>query len=284
MSARKIQLLLIVITLGIGSALLLMQVGSPPRDNSNERQISVAYADYEAIKTTRRITRGSLVSSQDFEVVSLKSRPTPDTIAQPTDAVGRVALRDISPGEFISTTNTSDNARAEGLAKLIPSGFRAVALGVSDEIAVGNLIRAGDRVDVLVVSKLDRTSGGDRRTIPDTEARLLLQDVQVLAVGPAVVGSAPKEATYRNVTLAVTPKQSAVLALARSVGTYYLALRALDDKSFSGPIAVGTEDLRLDESNHGTDGDAQPIATERVIEVISGSSKRTEVVPRQANK
>jgi len=243
----------------------------------------LAYTDYGAIKTTRRITRGSLVSSQDFELVSLKSRPTPDTIAQPTDAVGRVALRDISPGEFISTTNTSDNARAEGLAKLIPSGFRAVALGVSDEIAVGNLIRAGDRVDVLVVSKLDRTSGGDRRTIPDTEARLLLQDVQVLAVGPAVVGSAPKEATYRNVTLAATPKQSAVLALARSVGTYYLALRALDDKSFSGPIAVGTEDLRLDESNHGTDGDAQPIATERVIEVISGSSKRTEVVPRQAN-
>lgn len=280
MSARKIQLLLILVTLGIGSALLIMNASSSRTGGAASQPMERANSGYEVLKMSKGITRGSLVALEDFKIFSVKSRPSPGAIMQSADAVGRVALRDIAPGEILSTANTSDNGRAEGLARLIPSGFRAVALGVSDEIAVGNLIRAGDRVDVLVVSKRDSTSA-DRRSHVDTEARLLLQGVQVLAVGPAVVGSTPKESAYRNVTLSVTPRQSAVLALARAVGTYYLALRAADDRSVTAPISVSTEDLRLAGANHNdTIGAEQTAGAERVIEVISGSSRTSEVVPR----
>jgi pilus assembly protein CpaB len=90
--------------------------------------------------------------------------------------------------------------------------------------AFGNLMRPGDRVDVLLT-----------KAKPDSEAKVvtvpLLQNLLVLAVGSSF-GAAGEEVSSvgsDSVTLLVTIDQASLLAQARSDGELSLVLRNEDD-------------------------------------------------------
>ena len=66
-----------------------------------------------------------------------------------------------------------------GLAALIPSNMRAIAVRVDDVVGVAGFIHADDRVDVLVT--LRPTYQGAEST-----TKVFLQNIKVLAVGQEV--------------------------------------------------------------------------------------------------
>lgn len=146
--------------------------------------------------------------------------------ATPAELVGKVAIRPIAAGAFIPRDAVDREAK---LAIRVPMGMRAISIDTTAEIAVAGLVRPGDRVDVQVVYPgADAISGA--RGAGRSRAQTLLQTVQVLAVGEAVVGAQPSSdgtaaSPARTVTLALTPEQVSTLSLAKSTGALTLSLR-----------------------------------------------------------
>ncbi len=84
-------------------------------------------------------------------------------------------------------TPLTEDAMSSGLADVIASGERAVAVQVDETNAVGNYVRPGNFVDVFFMLKREAGAATDAE-IQTTQARLLLlSKVRVLSVGGASV-------------------------------------------------------------------------------------------------
>jgi len=192
-----------------------------------------------AVVARKAINRGEAIKSEDVTSIGV-DRGVSGKIAKSTaDVIGAIALQTIAPGQFVGEFNASQSPGArEGLALMIPDGMRAVALRISDDIAVGNFVRPGDRVDVLIrIAAADAEgaaphgqSAGAPRSGP-RESNLLLQNVEVLSIGQALNPSSNVEALRaQTVTVAVTPTDASRLNLTAELGSFYLALRNPRDK------------------------------------------------------
>jgi pilus assembly protein CpaB len=125
--------------------------------------------------------------------------------------------------------------------------MRAMSVSVSEETSVGGLVLPGDRVDLMVVTDFTTADGVDV-----TQGVLLLQNVEVLAVAQETVRpvsrvdvngepledgvatrdeDAEEDPDAATVTLAVSPEDAPLLAVAQEEGTVYLSLRPVGDDS-----------------------------------------------------
>lgn len=145
------------------------------------------------------------------------------------DAVGRVAAEPLVKGEQLLSVKTAKWGEAkEGLAYIIPNGQRAMTVAVDEISGLAGMIRPGDRVDVAAVLSIL-----DTQTMKETPySFIVLQNIQVLAVGKNIDAGAQTEA--KNVTLAVTVEQARPLLLASQKGAVRLMLRSpLDNGTVS---------------------------------------------------
>jgi pilus assembly protein CpaB len=126
---------------------------------------------------------------------------------------------------------TSGSERRD-LATLLREGMRAMTVRTGVTSAFGGLLRAGDRVDVLLTATRPGSVDETRVTVP------LLQNVLVLAVGTDTGGPDQTQADEsqasasrrgRDVSLAVTLEQATMLTHARDRGLLQLVLRNPDD-------------------------------------------------------
>lgn len=248
------------------------------------------------VVSTRTFSRGQALTREGLATMRFDGTVPPNTYGRVEMVVGRVALSDIHPNQVVVAEAVTAQAAAAGLAVLIPAGMRAVAIRVSDEIAVANFVQPGDWADLHVVlpdKLLDTRSAAapapDARD--DTEVHILLQNVRVLTVGPAMSetvepakgerdGQRRREA--RDVTLAVTAEQASQIALMRTVASYALSLRNPTDHAPVDDRTVTVPDLR------GADIPAkpQPLAAAapaapripRHIDVLRGTERANHVL------
>lgn len=278
------------LTLISGGAILIALLGTVEwhivRDN---RPVSAqdSRADgrhhFEIITARTPIRRGTRIEPEMLHLDETNKVPKAGTFAAVEQATGRVATSSLEPNAELGTFNTTDNSAKLGLAPLIPKGMRATTIRVSDEIAVGNWIQAGDRVDVLLIGTSGARAGGPGpKVFREGEARVLLQNVMVLAVGDSLVGEPATNRSYRTVTLAVTPQDALLVALAGSVGTYHLSLRARDDSSHSPDYSVTTKDLGTPPPATSVPaGVTSAVKKAKTIEIIAGKEHSQVAVPGQ---
>jgi Flp pilus assembly protein CpaB len=108
---------------------------------------------------------------------------------------------------------------------LVPEGQRGVSIKVDEAIRESGFILPNSRVDVLVsMTKPGSTS--------ERIAKVILQDVPILAAGQTVEMRDNKPITVTTVTLALTPDQTERLAVAQSEGRITLTTRNLRDNQF----------------------------------------------------
>lgn len=157
-------------------------------------------------------------AAADTPAHAAQTQATAPTVAGPPAAGGQPSSRPRPPSRT--------------LASLVPLGYRAISVQTTDEIAVSNLLQPGDVVDVQLVLGDAVLGRGANGAGPDrSEARTLLQAVRVVSVGAVTepadrgerAGGRPIQA--RTMTLAMTPEQVNRFTLARSLGSFYLALR-----------------------------------------------------------
>lgn len=149
------------------------------------------------------------------------------TFQDPKELVGRVLTSKMVKTELLLAAKVAQRDAGSGLAALIPENMRAAAVRVDDVVGVAGFIHPEDRVDVIVTLRPENGRG-------ETTAKVILQNVRVLAVGQSLQEEDRKKSKSIEVTVAtllVTTEQSEKLALAAAQGKLLLTLRSGTDQN-----------------------------------------------------
>jgi pilus assembly protein CpaB len=170
------------------------------------------------------IALAETITAQHVKVVPWPKASVPPG-AMGTQAEGRVARTAIIAGEPVVDGKLAPQLAGRGgiMPMLVREGQRAVTIRVDDAIRETGFILPNSKVDVLV--SMSNPGGQDKI------AKMILQDVQVLAAGQVVEIRDNKPVQMTTVTLALTPEQTERLTLAQTEGRLFLVTRNMNDKT-----------------------------------------------------
>lgn len=153
--------------------------------------------------------------------------------------VGKLTKERIIKGEAVLMDRLYSGEKTN-MAFVIPTGKRAVTIGVNEVTEVGDFIIPGDNVDVIATFEEATVEIRGSKIYYPKYTKVILQNVQVLGVGQnmQVVKEEGKKLPS-SVTLAVTLDEAERLVLADESGVLRLALKpAADNKSIQTNGAV----------------------------------------------
>jgi pilus assembly protein CpaB len=216
MRRRLLVIVLCASLIGLLASLLVYRVVSQvasSRDDQSDR-IVVAAAN---IGLAESITR------QHVKLVPWpKAAVPPGAIRSLEDAEGRVVRGSIVAGEPLMDAKLAPQLSGKGgiMPMLVPEGQRGVTIKLDEAMRESGFVQPNSRVDVLV----SMPRGSNERI-----AKVILQDVTVLAAGQTVEIKDNKPVTNTTVTMALTPQQVERLAVAQAEGKLMLVQRNLRD-------------------------------------------------------
>jgi pilus assembly protein CpaB len=147
----------------------------------------------------------------------------PNAINDLSGAIVRIAF---ASGEPIREAKVIKAGSSGYIAALLPAGMRAIAMEISPEAGAGGFILPNDHVDVIL-TRIERANQEEFFT-----AETILADVRVLAIDQTVEEKNGQRVIVGKIaTLALSPRQTETLALARRMGSLSLALRGLRDNN-----------------------------------------------------
>jgi len=263
--------LLLALFLGLISAVLVYVYLS--QTGGEETVASDTGATEPVVVASENIDPGTRITG---DMVKIKAVSEEAVVAggfsTTADVVGSVARFPIAAeeqvlgGRLTSTvlTTASDDLP---LAYVVPEGKRGLSIRVEEVISAGGLVLPGDRVDVIMVANIK-----SNLPPPLDESHLsitILQNLEVLAVAQEVEevvpemtddGTTPTETdsgtTQRvplgwpdsnpeatTVTVAVTPSEAQILAMADEKATLRLALRPFGDEQLVSVEAISDFEL-----------------------------------------
>lgn len=171
------------------------------------------------------MTMAESVTSQHVKLVQWPKNAIPTgAVRNLGNAEGRVVRSAIMAGEPLLESRLAPELAGKGgvMPMLVPEGQRGVSIKVDEAIRESGFILPNSRVDVLV--SMTKPGSTNERI-----AKVILQDVPILAAGQTVEMRDNKPITVTTVTLALTPEQTERLAVAQSEGRITLATRNLRD-------------------------------------------------------
>ena len=210
------------------------------RQQTNE-EIVVAAVNMDLAET---------ITSKHVKVLPWPRQAVPTgAIRSLADAEGRVVRSSIVAGEPLLDGKLAPQLSGKGgiMPMLVPEGQRAVTIKVDDAVREAGFVLPNSRVDVFV--SMAKAANSQERV-----AKMILQDVAVLAAGQAVEMRDNRPVSVTTVTLALTPEQAERLALAQNEGKLTIGMRNLRDKQIIQTVGA-TRDTLL-----GT-APAAPVAT-----------------------
>ena len=131
---------------------------------------------------------------------------------------GKQLLYSLKAGDPILQAHVS-RTQFSKFSDLIPKGMRAITISVDTISSISGFLSPGDIIDLLVTVK----DGPKARTV------LLLKAVKVVATGSNIDNGLPPKEGYSNITLGLSPKDTARIIHAQSVGRITIALRTESD-------------------------------------------------------
>lgn len=241
---------LTAVAVGVAATTFIINRSSPPLEITPSLQQRVPTVDNANTVTVaaKDIKRGDRITMSQLSSLELAQQRPDGSVARSSDLVGAVALQDIKAGQILFNSSVShDPGVRPGLAALVPTGMRAMALRVNDESAVGDFLRPDDSVDIELVipaDKLAKIRGENVTTAGRPETLTLLQDIKVLSVGQTLTVTQDDRAIrMQNLTVAVTPKEALLVGLGTQIGSFYLVLRHPSDTAESSDLSAHVDDI-----------------------------------------
>jgi Flp pilus assembly protein CpaB len=177
------------------------------------------------------VVSGSLFRQRQVRDSALRA----GAIADGSALAGRVATRDIYPGQQITSGDFAANA--DPLRGKLKGNQRAIAISMDGSHGLIGEVRTGDHVDILAgFSSTSSTTGQGR-----AQLRTLMEDVLVLKA-PAS-GSKVTSNSTSSVTLRVGAADAGKLAFASDNGKIWIVLRPPTGGTNPAPSAVNLESL-----------------------------------------
>lgn len=221
---------------------LMSRIQSTQRMNSEIEKIKAELGERQKVLAPiEDIPAGTVLTAdllkQKFEVREYLQRYLPTNVVSDSATLeGQVVLTPLFAKEPVLTTRLGRPDEASSVSFLLPQGRMAFALPTSSERAVGDEVRAGDRIDVIVAEE-------------EMGAQVLLSDVLVMgragsfanapiATSSSSSGGAGFSGMASNITfptdsgsggiliLELSPADCLKLVQALSVGDVYVALRS----------------------------------------------------------
>jgi len=216
------------------------------------------------------IQRGERITADRLTLMRVESPLIGAPFRSIDRAAGGVARTHIAAGQILMAEDVASSEEPAGsLALLVPEGMRAVALTVNDEVAVSSFVTPSDKVDIQLVFSAEQVArlaldDGDNAIL---QARVLLQNVQVLSTGETLRTATDGRAIrMQTLTVAVTPRQAQLLAVAKETGAFYLALRNPADQALAALPPFSARQLA------GAPAERPDKSARRTVEVIAGAA------------
>src|SRR5260370_22325270 len=216
MNKRFVGVLTFAFLVAAGASLVLYRVliNRPQATNAAPTMVQVALA-------ARNLEVGALLKEDDVKLSDWPGAVPIGATAQVKDVLGRGVTTAIFAKEPIIESRLAPKGAGGGLAAMIPSGMRAVAVRVNEVVGVAGFVVPGMHVDILISGN---TPGGDGNL--GTLTKTLLQNIEVLSAGQDFKKDAEgKPVMVQVVNMLVTPTQAEQLSLAASQTSIQLVLR-----------------------------------------------------------
>jgi pilus assembly protein CpaB len=232
MQRRTVLVLVLASLAGLVASLIVYRVivQGQSAGRTVTEQVVVAAVNMELAET---------VTSSHVKLVAWPKDGVPvGAIRKLAEAEGRVVRSSIVAGEPLLDGKLAPQLSGRGgiMPMLVPEGQRGLTIRVDDAIKESGFVLPNSRVDVLV--SIAREANSQERV-----AKLILQDVLVLAAGQAVEMRDNKPVPVTTVTLSLTPEQAERLTLAQHEGRLMLGTRNLRDKGLVQTTGVTRETL-----------------------------------------
>jgi pilus assembly protein CpaB len=169
---------------------------------------------------------GVAIKPNHVKIIKIPVEMKPKTsFGKVDDVLDRSVISAIMPDEPLLEGRLAPRGSGMGLAPIIPSGMRAMAVRVNEVIGVAGFILPGMRVDVLVTGRPPNGASSDVTTT-------VLQNITVLSANQQMQPDNRGQAINATVVnVLVTPAQAEILTLAGNEGRIALVLRnAIDQK------------------------------------------------------
>jgi len=197
-------------------------------NDETQRVIGMA-KDIDLVEITSSLSEGDVIKVTDFQrkrVRRFKTNVTREVRwSQRASIIQREVDVPLSPGEIIEWDDIkSVNFRGKNeLANNIPRGNRAVSISVDSVGSVTNMIRPGNRVDIIGTFRFPEMRGDQAY---DTLTLTVLQNVEILATGSEFSNnSSSRQRGYSTVSLSLSPKEAEMVIFASQKGRLQLILR-----------------------------------------------------------
>jgi pilus assembly protein CpaB len=181
-----------------------------------------APATAKALVASRNLELGAIIKDSDVKDAPWAGALPTNAVLKREDIIGRGVTTTIYDGEPIVENRLAPKGAGGGLAAMIPSGMRAVAVRVNDVVGVAGFVVPGMRVDILISGSPPGPSSATQGNL----TRTLLQNIEVLSAGQDFKkDNEGKPQGVGVVNLLVTPEQAEMLSLASNQTTIQLVLR-----------------------------------------------------------
>jgi pilus assembly protein CpaB len=189
--------------------------------NAMARNVQVVVASYD-------LPLGTKIEQGEVKMTRWSADSLPDgAYTDPKQVIGSYVKNSMVANEPIVQAKLFTGDKTAGVMPLlIPFGMRAVSVPVDEVSDIAGFVLPHTRVDVLVATE---GSGGGGGAGDKAFSKVVLQNVEVLAVAQEVEQKKDEPQIVKVVTLLVTPQEAERLALASRSGQLRLAMRNYND-------------------------------------------------------
>ena len=227
-----------VLLAGLAAMLASVMVYSALKRREAEVQQAMAH-NVEVVVAGYDLPLGTKIELGEVKMARWSADSIPDgAYTDPKQVIGSYVKNSLVANEPVVRAKLFTGDKTAGVMPLlIPFGMRAVSVPVDEVSDVAGFVLPHTRVDVLVTTQ--GGMGGTERAI----AKVVLQNVEVLAVAQEVEQKKDEPTVVKVVTLLVTPQECERLALASRSGALRLAMRNYNDNKIVLTAGVDTAQM-----------------------------------------
>jgi pilus assembly protein CpaB len=226
-----------VVLAGVAALLASVLVYSALKKREAEVQKAIA-TTVEIVVAAHDMPLGTKIDPAAVKMVrwSRDSVP-PGSFTSPGAVISQFVKSTMVENEPVVSSKLFMGDKTAGvLPLLIPAGMRAMSVPVDEVSDIAGFVLPHAKVDVLVAL----SSGG---SAAKPISKVVLQDVEVLAVAQEVEGKKDEPEVVKVVTLLVSPQDAERLTLASHEGSLRLAMRNYSDEKIVNTTGADVDAL-----------------------------------------
>ena len=245
-------LLVGALIIAIGTALLARSIFAGAATPSADAAVAEAAAKGPKVLVAQRaLPVGTIITADAVAYQAWPKDMVQDAYflngeADVTKLLGTVVRFNVTAGEPITQGSLVAPGDRGFLAAALGPGMRAVTVPVSAKTGVAGFVFPGDHIDLVLTQTVAAQEGEPLRA-----SETILRNLRVLATDQSSESTTENGKTqvreFKTVTLEATPKIAEKIAVAQTIGTLSLSLRAISDNQGELERAIAAGDVSIPE-------------------------------------